>query len=187
MIDAPEQKPESNSIRITNKIVELADRIQDLRFHIFKLQKLKKQYESEGRENDARMTEFFVEDHKKEITLLQKKLEWQNLKLSSLIDKDASDKLIDWKKRIELIKFTLPIEQVVGKYVKLRKSGNKFTGKCPFHDDRNPSFVVYPETSTFYCFGCQKSGDIFTFVMEIEKLSFKEAVELLSRYPGLNI
>ncbi|MGE5443665.1 MAG: CHC2 zinc finger domain-containing protein [Ignavibacteriales bacterium] len=80
---------------------------------------------------------------------------------------------------------TLSIDKVIGQYIHLRKSGNKFTGKCPFHDDRSPSFVVYPETSSYYCFGCKKSGDIFRFVMEIEKLSFKDAVEALSRYSGI--
>jgi len=179
------EKPESTPIRITDKIVNLAEKIQDLRFHIYKLEHLKKQYESEGKKEDAKMVELFAGEHKKELDELQKKLNWENIKLSSLVDKGAREKLSQWKKRIELIKSTLSIEQVVSQYINLGKSGNKFTGRCPFHDDRSPSFVVYPETSSFYCFGCRKGGDIFRFVMEIEKLTFKQAVEALSRYSGL--
>lgn len=179
------EKSEPDPVRITDKIIDLAEKIQDLRFHIYKLEHLKKQYESEGKKDDARMVELFAEGHKKELDELQKKLNWENIKLSRLVDKDATEKLTQWKKRIELIKSTLPIEKVVSQYITLRKSGNRFTGKCPFHNDRSPSFVVYPETSSYYCFGCKKSGDIFRFVMEIEKLSFKNAVEALSRYSGL--
>lgn len=179
------EKPGSDPIGITGKIVDLADKIQDLRFHIFKLEKLKKQYESEGKIEDARTLDLFMEEHKKELAGLQKKLEWENLRLSSFIDKNASEKLAKWKRKVELIKSTVSMDQVVSQYMSLRKSGNKFIGKCPFHDDRSPSFVVYPETSSFYCFGCRKSGDILRFVMEIEKLSFKEAVEVLSRYAKL--
>lgn len=179
------EKRDSNPVRVTGKIIDLAEEVQDLRFHIYKLEHLKKQYESEGKKDDARMVELFAEEHKKELDELQKKLNWENIKLSSLVDKDKREKLTQWKKRIELIKSTLSIDRVVSQYISLRKSGNRFTGKCPFHDDRSPSLVVYPETSSFYCFGCQKSGDIFRFVMGIEKLTFKQAVEALSRYSGL--
>jgi hypothetical protein len=179
------EKPEPNPIRITDKIVDLAEKVQDLRFHIFKLETLKRQYESEGKKGDGKMVELFMEEHKKELAGLQKKLDWESLKLSSLIDPDKREKLVAWKRRIEIIKSNVPIDQVVSQYVSLRKSGSKFIGKCPFHDDKNPSFVAYPETSSYYCFGCRKSGDIFGFIMEIEKLSFKDAVEALSRYSGL--
>ncbi len=185
MTDSSKEKLEPNPVRITDKIIDLAEEIEDLRFHIFKLEHLKKLYESEGKKEDAKMVELFAEEHKKELVELQKKLNWENIKLSSLVDKDTREKLTQWKKRIELIKSTLSIDQIVGQYINLRKSGNKSIGKCPFHDDHNPSFVVYPETSSFYCFGCQKSGDIFRFVMEIEKLTFKQAVEAISRYAGL--
>ena len=179
------EKPEPNPIRITDKIIDIAEKIQDLRFHIYKLETLKKQYESEGKKEDARMVELFAGEHKKELDGLQKKLNWENLKLSSLVDENKREKLIGWGKRIQLIRSTLSIDKVAGQYLSLKKSGNNFIGRCPFHDDRSPSFVVYPETSSFYCFGCQKSADLFRFVMEIEKLTFKETVKAVSQYAGL--
>jgi hypothetical protein len=78
------EKPEPDSQRVTDNVIDLAEEIQDLRFHIYKLEHLKKQYESEGKKDDARMVELFAEEHKKEIDELQKKLNWENIKLSSL-------------------------------------------------------------------------------------------------------
>lgn len=63
--------------------------------------------------------------------------------------------------------------------VELRRSGPHLTGRCPFHQDEHPSFVVYPETRSFYCFGCQASGDVIDFVRRADGLSFREALEKL--------
>jgi DNA primase len=81
--------------------------------------------------------------------------------------------------RIERIKRYTPIADVVARYVKLSKFGERFTGLCPFHPDRNPSLVVFPETGTFHCFGCSKHGDVITFLREIEGLGFREALDRL--------
>ena len=83
--------------------------------------------------------------------------------------------------RIECIKRERPIADVVGRYVKLSKFGNRFTALCPFHEDRTPSFTVFPATGTFHCFGCSKHGDVITFVREIEGLGFGQALDRLSQ------
>jgi DNA primase len=79
----------------------------------------------------------------------------------------------------------IPIESYIGRYVKLKKTGKGFTGLCPFHQERSPSFHVRPDTGRFHCFGCGKDGDLFTFVMEKESLSFVQALDELARYAGI--
>jgi len=74
-----------------------------------------------------------------------------------------------------------PIEIIAnGNGIKLRKSGRSLVGLCPFHQERTPSFFIYPETNSFYCYGCQKGGNIITFVKLLYSYSFKETVEFLS-------
>ena len=73
------------------------------------------------------------------------------------------------------------IEEVVGQYVKLRRTGRTMTGLCPFHNEKTPSFVVYPDTQSFYCFGCGVGGDAITFVKRINNLDY---VEAMLRYAG---
>ena len=81
---------------------------------------------------------------------------------------------------IDGIKHRNPIEEVVaGHGVALRRSGTHLMGRCPFHQDEHPSLVVYPETRSFYCFGCGASGDVIDFVRRAEGLSFVEALERL--------
>ncbi len=81
---------------------------------------------------------------------------------------------------IETIKRGNPIEEVVARHgVALRRSGTHLTGRCPFHQDEHPSLVVYPETSSFYCFGCRASGDVIDFVRQAEGVSFRDALERL--------
>jgi DNA primase len=80
---------------------------------------------------------------------------------------------------IEDLKSRTSIEKLVGRYVELRPSGKRFLAHCPFHEDRRPSFVVFPDTQSFYCFGCREHGDALNFLMRIENLSFGEAVRVL--------
>lgn len=84
-----------------------------------------------------------------------------------------------WSTRIERVKAQTSIAQVIGEYVTLRPLGNRLTGRCPFHEDRHPSFVVYPPTRSFYCFGCGKHGDVVNFVMSIEDITLREALSRL--------
>ena len=78
------------------------------------------------------------------------------------------------------IKERLGIVEVVGSYVGLERAGSNYKAKCPFHNERTPSFFVSPERGSYYCFGCQAKGDIFTFVEEFEGLDFKGALKLLA-------
>ncbi len=88
---------------------------------------------------------------------------------------------------IAQIKARLPIADVVGTYVRLERAGSNFRALCPFHKERSPSFNVSPARDAFYCFGCAKGGDIFTFVQEIEGISFPEALKLLAARAGVQL
>jgi DNA primase len=79
------------------------------------------------------------------------------------------------------------IVDVVGGYVALRPAGKAFKGLCPFHDDRNPSFYVDPRWQNYKCWACGKSGDVFTFIQEYERVNFLEARELLARRAGITL
>ncbi|RMD81441.1 MAG: DNA primase, partial [Lentisphaerae bacterium] len=72
--------------------------------------------------------------------------------------------------------------QLAERYIpSLKRAGSTFKGLCPFHEEKTPSFVIYPEKNHYICFGCGQSGDIFKFVMEIERLEFIEAMIFLGR------
>jgi DNA primase len=85
------------------------------------------------------------------------------------------------------VKQQADIVRVIGEYVRLKKSGQSFKGLCPFHQEKSPSFNVNPTRQMFYCFGCNKGGDIFTFVQEMEKCEFPEAVRLVAEKSGISI
>lgn len=85
------------------------------------------------------------------------------------------------------IKYKNPIEEVVAPYVNLRRAGRNLNGLCPFHNEKTPSFTVYPDTASYYCFGCGAGGDAFTFVRRIENLDYIEAVKRLADRSGVNI
>lgn len=85
------------------------------------------------------------------------------------------------------IKENLSIVDVVSTYVRLEKSGNQYRARCPFHNERTPSFYVSPERKSFHCFGCQVHGDIFTFVEKIENIPFFEALKILADRAGVSL
>ena len=80
-----------------------------------------------------------------------------------------------------------PIEEVVGQYVNLKRSGSSYVGLCPFHGEKTPSFHVTPEKGLFYCFGCHKGGSVINFEMEIEGLSYVDAVRTLAQRVGMAV
>lgn len=85
------------------------------------------------------------------------------------------------------IKERLSIEEVVSSYIKLDRVGTNLKAKCPFHNEKTPSFFISPDRGTYYCFGCGASGDIFTFVEEFEGLDFKGALKLLANKAGVSL
>jgi DNA primase len=90
-------------------------------------------------------------------------------------------------REIELIKEKIDIVEYVGRSVPLKKAGRNYTGLCPFHQEHSPSFNVSNERGIFKCFGCGVSGDLFTFVIQKDGLSFNEALELLAKEAGVEL
>jgi len=85
------------------------------------------------------------------------------------------------------VKQQADIVRVVGEYVRLKKTGKDFSGLCPFHQEKTPSFTVSPIKQIFYCFGCGKGGDVYNFVMDMEKCEFPEAVKVVAEKCGIAI
>lgn len=85
------------------------------------------------------------------------------------------------------IRASADIVEIVGEYVKLKKAGSGFTGLCPFHTERTPSFHVTPRMGIYKCFGCGASGDVFSFIMEMEGVSFPESMRSLAERYGIEL
>jgi DNA primase len=87
----------------------------------------------------------------------------------------------------ERVKQQADIVRVIGEYVRLKKSGQNFTGLCPFHAEKSPSFAVHPTKQIYHCFGCGVGGDVFKFVMEMDKVAFPEAIRVVAEKCGIAI
>ncbi len=85
------------------------------------------------------------------------------------------------------VKQQADIVRVVGEYVRLKKSGQNFTGLCPFHAEKSPSFAVHPTKQIYHCFGCGVGGDVFKFVMEMEKCPFPESIRIVAEKCGIAV
>lgn len=88
---------------------------------------------------------------------------------------------------INEIKYRNDIETAISQYVNLKRWGKNLVGLCPFHSEKTPSFTVYPENGSFYCFGCGVGGDVFTFTGLIENLDYIESVKLLAERSGITL
>ena len=86
---------------------------------------------------------------------------------------------------ISEIKYRNDIETTISQYVSLKRRGKNLVGLCPFHNEKTPSFTVYPESESFYCFGCGVGGDVFTFTGLIENLDYIESIKLLAEKSGV--
>lgn len=86
-----------------------------------------------------------------------------------------------------IIKEKISLLHIIGQRVRITKKGNRYLGLCPFHGEKTPSFTVDESKGFYHCFGCNKSGDVFNFLMEYENLDFKEALEYLAPLAGINI
>lgn len=79
------------------------------------------------------------------------------------------------------------IFDVVSSYVNLKRAGRLYSGRCPFHNEKTPSFYIYPDTQSFYCFGCGAGGEVITFIRKIENLDYIDAVKLLAQRVGMEM
>ncbi|HEY7033946.1 MAG TPA: DNA primase [Thermomicrobiales bacterium] len=92
----------------------------------------------------------------------------------------AHDAVADVRERTDIV-------ELVGQYVQLKKAGRSYKGLCPFHQEKTPSFIVFPDSQNFHCFGCAKGGDAFTFYQGVEHVDFKEALTELARRAGVQL
>ncbi len=91
------------------------------------------------------------------------------------------------KELVEDIRARNDVVEFIGSYVNLKRAGSNFGGLCPFHNEKTPSFTVFPATQSFYCFGCGAGGDVITFAMRSENLDYPGAVELLAKRAGITV
>jgi len=87
----------------------------------------------------------------------------------------------------EKVKQQADIVRVIGEYLQLKKAGQNFRGLCPFHSEKTPSFNVHPTKQIYHCFGCGQGGDVFKFVMEMEKCTFPEAIRIVAEKCGIAV
>lgn len=88
---------------------------------------------------------------------------------------------------VERLLQAIPIQTYIERVVPLKKRGSNYIGLCPFHSEKTPSFTVSPDKGIYKCFGCGAGGNLITFVQEYDKVSFREALEILSRYSGIEL
>jgi len=88
---------------------------------------------------------------------------------------------------LQELKYKTDIEDIISTYVTLRKRGNTSVGLCPFHNEKTPSFTVYNDTQSFYCFGCGAGGDAIGFIKKIENLDYIDAVKMLAERAGMQM
>ncbi len=134
--------------------------------------------------NGGDVTDFFVRLHHTREDFLELLKTAQPAQAADLVVPDrrpAEPKDVGDSEAARL-KALVTIEHVIGQSVPLRPSGENFTGRCPFHEDHAPSFVVFPKTRSFYCFGCQARGDVLTYLMRRDNLSFPEVLDVVRRF-----
>ncbi|MCC8111415.1 MAG: CHC2 zinc finger domain-containing protein, partial [Ruminococcus sp.] len=88
---------------------------------------------------------------------------------------------------LELLRNTCTMESVASDYVSLKRSGRNYVCNCPFHSEKSPSCTIFPDTQSFYCFGCGVGGDVIMWIRHIETMEFPEAVRFLAEKAGLEI
>ncbi len=88
---------------------------------------------------------------------------------------------------VEAIKDRSDIVDLIGTYVSLKRAGTNYNGLCPFHSEKTPSFTVFPDNQSFFCFGCEAGGDAFTFIMRMENLDYKGSLEFLAKRAGVEL
>lgn len=94
---------------------------------------------------------------------------------------------MDFSKLVDEIRSRVDIVEIIKDFVELKRSGQNWKGLCPFHPEKTPSFMVSPSKQIFHCFGCNKGGDVFSFIMSYENISFTEAVRLVAQKIGIEL
>src|SRR5687768_4607845 len=92
----------------------------------------------------------------------------------------ARDAVAEVRERTDIV-------ELVGLYVQLKRAGRSYKGLCPFHQEKTPSFIVFPDSQNFHCFGCGKGGDVFTFYQSVEHVEFREALQELASRAGVEL
>ena len=88
---------------------------------------------------------------------------------------------------LQELKLRNDITELVSSYITLKRRGRNMVGLCPFHGEKTPSFNIYTENGSFYCFGCGVGGDVITFVMKMENLDYVDAVKFLAQRAGMDM
>jgi DNA primase len=88
---------------------------------------------------------------------------------------------------LEQLRSVCPMETIAGNYVNLQRRGRHYVCNCPFHSEKSPSCTIFPETQSFYCFGCGAGGDVISWVRRMENLEFPDAVKQLAAKSGLQV
>ena len=86
---------------------------------------------------------------------------------------------------VDQVRGRVDIVELVGQYVPLRRAGSNYVARCPFHDEKTPSFSVSADKGFYFCFGCKAQGDVFTFFMQMEGADFPEALRVLAERAGV--
>jgi len=113
-----------------------------------------------------------------EIGILEKKLFRLKRFQCLLGSKNEKNNWIKFEEKVEIAR-NFPIEELARSKLKFKKAGESFVSLCPFHNEKTPSFYIYPDSNRFYCFGCQEKGDVISLTMALYDLEFKEAIEML--------
>ena len=129
----------------------------------------------------ADVTDFFVRRKKSRGEFLELLQQAEPLPLPLPQQSRGQSPVPNNRSEIEALKRSVRIEEIARRYLELQPNGQRFIARCPFHEDQHPSFVLYPESQSFYCFGCQAYGDVITFLMRIERLTFPEALDALRK------
>jgi DNA primase len=91
------------------------------------------------------------------------------------------------RQTIDEILLRTDIQSLIGSYVTLKRAGSNVKGLCPFHSEKTPSFTVYPQDNSFYCFGCGAGGDQISFIMKMEHLDYPDAIQFLAKRAGITV
>ena len=91
------------------------------------------------------------------------------------------------RETIEEVLLRTDIQTLIGGFIPLKRAGSNLKGLCPFHNEKSPSFTVYPASNSFYCFGCGVGGDAISFIMKMENTDYPDAVKVLAKRAGIPI